>query len=136
MRVNLGAKLLVLAGCKRLFWQRRYDQTRQERMQAAIEHCEEQLGDSLALLFGNEHAGVSKESLALCDGNFLIPMQGMVQSLNISVACAVTVFEAMRQRELAGMYKQEPGDAQQELFTEYVKRHEQKFDIKSILPKG
>ncbi len=33
-----------------------------------------------------------------------IPMQGMVESLNISVACAVTLFEAMRQRRIAGHY--------------------------------
>jgi tRNA (guanosine-2'-O-)-methyltransferase len=34
----------------------------------------------------------------------IIPQVGMVQSLNISVACAVSVFEASRQRRVAGMY--------------------------------
>lgn len=62
------------------------------------------LADSVALVFGNEHAGVTEECLACCDGNFIIPQVGMVQSLNISVACAVTLYEAFRQRQVAGMY--------------------------------
>jgi tRNA (guanosine-2'-O-)-methyltransferase len=52
----------------------------------------------VALVFGNEHAGVSDEAAGLADGNFLIPMTGMIQSLNVSVACAVTLYEAFRQR--------------------------------------
>lgn len=58
-----------------------------------------------ALVFGNEHRGVSDEIKGLADGNFLIPMLGMVQSLNVSVSVAVCAFEAMRQRTVAGMYK-------------------------------
>lgn len=58
----------------------------------------------VALVFGNEHSGVSDEALQLADGNFLIPQVGMIQSLNISVACAVSLFEASRQRWGAGMY--------------------------------
>lgn len=57
-----------------------------------------------AYLFGNEQEGVSKEAAEKSDGNFIIPQQGMVRSLNISVACAVTLFEGMRQRMLAGKY--------------------------------
>lgn len=53
---------------------------------------------SIALVFGNEHAGVTEELRALCDGNFIIPQIGMISSLNISVACAVTIYEAFRQR--------------------------------------
>jgi tRNA (guanosine-2'-O-)-methyltransferase len=55
-------------------------------------------------VFGNEHNGVSDEAREKADGNFLIPQMGMIQSLNISVACAVTLFEAMRQRMAGGMY--------------------------------
>lgn len=62
------------------------------------------LAKPVALVFGNEHAGVSQEALEKADGNFLIPQVGMIQSLNISVACAVTLFEAFRQRMVAGMY--------------------------------
>lgn len=58
----------------------------------------------LALVFGNEHQGVSEEAASLADGNFLIPQVGMIQSLNISVACAVSLYEAFRQRLSAGMY--------------------------------
>ncbi|GBD17492.1 tRNA (guanosine(18)-2'-O)-methyltransferase [bacterium HR26] len=57
-----------------------------------------------AFVFGNEQRGVSEEALAAADGNFVIPMMGMVQSLNISVACAVSLYEALRQRRLAGHY--------------------------------
>ena len=56
----------------------------------------------VALVFGNEHDGVSERAVEISDGNFLIPQTGMVQSLNISVACAVSLFEALRQRQKAG----------------------------------
>jgi tRNA (guanosine-2'-O-)-methyltransferase len=57
-----------------------------------------------ALVFGNEHGGISEELRSLADGNFIIPQVGIIQSLNISVACAVTIYEAMRQKTLAGHY--------------------------------
>jgi len=58
----------------------------------------------IALVFGNEHAGVSDEIRAMADGNFIIPQVGIIKSLNISVACAVTLYEAQRQKKLAGHY--------------------------------
>lgn len=58
----------------------------------------------VAIVFGNEHDGVSEEARTAADGNVIIPQVGMIQSLNISVACAVSLFEAMRQRMVAGMY--------------------------------
>lgn len=61
---------------------------------------------SVALVFGNEHSGVSDEIRAMADGNFIIPQQGIIQSLNISVACAVTLYEAYRQKKNAGHYEQ------------------------------
>lgn len=60
--------------------------------------------ESVALVFGNEHAGVSEEIIAMADGNFIIPQMGIIQSLNISVACAVSIYEAMRQKKNAGHY--------------------------------
>ena len=57
-----------------------------------------------ALVFGNEHEGVTEEALSYCNGNFIIPQVGIIQSLNISVACAVSMYEAFRQKELAGHY--------------------------------
>lgn len=59
---------------------------------------------SLALVFGNEKDGVSDLATELADGNFAIPQVGMIQSLNISVACAVTLYECYRQRNLKGLY--------------------------------
>ena len=62
------------------------------------------LTEPVALVFGNEHSGVSEELIGLCDGNFIIPQVGIIKSLNISVACAVTLYEAFRQKSLAGHY--------------------------------
>ena len=63
--------------------------------------------DSVALVFGNEHDGVSEETIAMADGNFIIPQLGFIQSLNISVACAVSIYEAHRQKLAAGHYKEQ-----------------------------
>ena len=62
------------------------------------------LTGSVALVFGNEHNGVSEELRAVADGNFIIPQVGIIRSLNISVACAVTLYEAFRQKSKAGHY--------------------------------
>lgn len=64
-----------------------------------------ELTGPVALVFGNEHRGVSDEASELADGNFLVPMYGLTQSLNVSVACAVTLYEALRQRQEADMYE-------------------------------
>lgn len=72
--------------------------------QDAIGLYEIDLTQNIALVFGNEHFGVSDKVISLADGNFIIPQQGIIQSLNISVACAVTLYEAYRQRKNAGLY--------------------------------
>lgn len=64
--------------------------------------------DSLALVFGNETLGVSDHVRKFSDGDFIIPQVGIIKSLNISVACAVTLYEAFRQKSLKGHYD-EPG---------------------------
>lgn len=61
--------------------------------------------ESTALVFGNEHGGLSESVLSKCDGNFIIPQVGIIKSLNISVACAVSLYEAFRQKNIAGHYK-------------------------------
>lgn len=75
----------------------------------------------VALVFGNEHGGVSEETIALSDGNFIIPQVGIIKSLNISVACAVSVYEAFRQKSIAGHYeeRQLPDAAFNELKTNW-----------------
>lgn len=57
-----------------------------------------------AIVMGNEHSGVASELAQCADGELYIPMRGMIQSFNVSVAAAVILAEAARQREAAGMY--------------------------------
>lgn len=59
-----------------------------------------------AIIMGNEHSGVPEELLPLVDGELYIPMYGMIQSFNVSVAAAIILAEASRQRVEAGMYAQ------------------------------
>jgi tRNA (guanosine-2'-O-)-methyltransferase len=63
------------------------------------------LTDSIALVFGNETFGVSENIRRYSDGDFVIPQAGIIKSLNISVACAVTLYEAFRQKTNAGHYE-------------------------------
>ncbi|RUM50720.1 MAG: tRNA (guanine-N2)-dimethyltransferase [Hydrogenothermus sp.] len=56
------------------------------------------------IVAGNEIQGVSEEVLKYADKKIIIPMYGMAQSLNVSVATAVILYEAQRQREKKGMY--------------------------------
>ena len=70
----------------------------------AVNLYELDLTQPTALVFGNEHSGVSEEIRLLADGNFIIPQAGIIRSLNISVACAVTLYEAYRQKVLKGHY--------------------------------
>jgi tRNA (guanosine-2'-O-)-methyltransferase len=58
----------------------------------------------VAIVFGNEHRGVSDEAADQADALIQIPMLGMIQSLNVSVACAIVLFEALRQRLERGYY--------------------------------
>lgn len=57
------------------------------------------------ILMGQEKTGITQEALALADQDIIIPMIGMVQSLNVSVASALILYEAQRQRQNAGMYQ-------------------------------
>ena len=59
----------------------------------------------VALMVGAELDGLSDAGLALADERVVIPMAGMVRSLNVSVATALLLFEAYRQREEAGLYR-------------------------------
>lgn len=57
-----------------------------------------------AIILGQEKFGASQTALDMADQDIIIPMVGMVQSLNVSVACSVVLYEAQRQRQLAGLY--------------------------------
>ena len=73
------------------------------------------------ILMGNEKHGVSDEAAKIADKHIIIPMLGMVQSLNVSVATAVILFEAQRQRRNAGLY------ASPQLEQSYI--HEEAFRL-------
>jgi len=60
--------------------------------------------DKVAIVLGNEHRGVSDDAEKLADEKIMIPMFGMVQSLNVSVAAAIILYEAARQRIAKGKY--------------------------------
>lgn len=63
------------------------------------------LTEKVALVMGNEHRGVSAEAAKKADATYYIPMMGMIQSLNVSVANAVSLYEVYRQRNNKGMYE-------------------------------
>ena len=71
---------------------------------SAIDFREIDYTKPTAIILGQEKFGASETALALADQDIIIPMVGMVQSLNVSVACSVVLYEAQRQRQLAGMY--------------------------------
>ncbi|MGK9174771.1 tRNA (guanosine(18)-2'-O)-methyltransferase TrmH [Yokenella regensburgei] len=74
------------------------------------------------IMMGQEKTGITQEALDLADQDIIIPMTGMVQSLNVSVASALILYEAQRQRQNAGMYEREnsmlPDEVQQRLLFE------------------
>ena len=71
---------------------------------AAVDYRQVDYVVPTCILFGNEKEGVSAEAADLADAHIIIPMLGMVPSLNVSVATAVILFEAQRQRLAAGLY--------------------------------
>lgn len=73
---------------------------------AAVDYRDVDYTRPTCLLLGNERSGVTSEAAAAADGHVTIPMLGMVRSLNVSVAAAVLLFEAQRQRRAAGLYDQ------------------------------
>lgn len=77
----------------------------------------------LALMLGNEHRGLSEKAIELADRHLMIPMYGMVQSLNLSVSAAICLFELSRQRHAHGIedYLLSP-KAQETLLADFLER--------------
>lgn len=71
----------------------------------AIDYREADYTMPTAIVLGAELDGVSDEALRLADRWISLPLEGMVHSLNVSVATALILFEARRQREAAGLYE-------------------------------
>lgn len=78
----------------------------------------------IALVFGNEHRGVSDELLKYCDLTFKIPMHGMIQSLNVSVAAAVTLYYAEGVLRKNGFYNKRQIDENtfNQIFEEWIRK--------------
>jgi tRNA (guanosine-2'-O-)-methyltransferase len=86
-----------------------------------------------AIVFGNERDGISQKLLSVCDGNIVIPMYGMVQSLNVSNAAAIILFEMVRQRSSAALFEKPLNVDSPEvvnLFNDYISRSLQRITNK------
>ncbi len=68
----------------------------------AVPYTEVDYSRPVAVVFGNESDGISQEAIAAADHVIRIPMSGMAQSLNLSVSVGIILYEALRQRTLAG----------------------------------
>lgn len=78
---------------------------------AAVDYRDVDYTAPTALLLGTEAFGVTDDALGHVDTEIVVPMMGMSQSLNVSVACAVVLYEALAQRRAAGMYDESRMDA-------------------------
>lgn len=89
-----------------------HSQFKQQDMQVLVTHLSDDAVDfreidytkPTAIILGQEKYGASDEAIAKADKQIIIPMMGMVQSLNVSVAGALILYEAQRQRQNAGLY--------------------------------
>jgi len=66
--------------------------------------------ERIALWVGNEHRGISKEAMEAAVARVKLPMRGMVESLNVSVATALFLYEIIRQRRLVGGWEMDEKD--------------------------
>jgi len=94
-------------------------------------------GKPLALVFGNEEQGLSREAVELADESFFIPLSGFTQSLNLSVTVAVSLF-SLRHRHLAEDLPGDMGAEQQSWWYDLwlQRRKYGKKDPRSILESG
>ncbi len=70
---------------------------------AADNYFESELVDPIAIIMGSEEKGISNELLTVADKLLKMPIIGKIESLNVSVACGVMIYEVVRQRQLAGL---------------------------------
>jgi len=84
---------------------------------SAIDYREVDFTEPCAILMGTEKYGVSDEASALADQHIVIPMMGMVSSLNVSTAAGIILVEAQHQRLKAGMYEESRLPAEEIAFT-------------------
>ncbi|MDU0352924.1 tRNA (guanosine(18)-2'-O)-methyltransferase TrmH [Paraglaciecola aquimarina] len=116
---------------------------KQQKMQVLVTNLSDKAVDfrevdyslPTAIILGQEKHGATDEAIALADQEIVIPMVGMVQSLNVSVAAALILYEAQRQRQIAGMYNQpqlSAEECQKVLFQGGFPRYREICDRKGI----
>jgi len=81
----------------------------------------------IAMLFGNEKMGLSEQAMAMADKHVTIPMQGIAQSMNISVSAALFIYEVTRQRRAQGMNAYKMGEEQVQHTLDYFSEMHQFF---------
>lgn len=74
----------------------------------AVNYLDTTYTGSIAIMLGNEQDGLSTRAIRHCDSLIYIPQVGMAESLNVSTAAAIILYEAYRQRSLAGKYDTDP----------------------------
>ena len=73
-----------------------------------------------AFVLGAEKWGISEKAASLVDAHIHIPMRGMVESLNVSVAASALLFEALRQRQAANLIPESGEGMSQEIYKEKI----------------
>jgi len=71
----------------------------------SLDYTELDYTQPIAIVFGNESEGISREALELADYKIRIPMIGMIHSLNLSVSVGIILYEAFKQRKAKGFYE-------------------------------
>ncbi|MBF0546180.1 MAG: RNA methyltransferase [Candidatus Riflebacteria bacterium] len=85
------------------------------------------------VVMGNERKGCSDKILSICDKNIQLPMMGLVQSLNVSVATAVIFYEIQRQRLEKGLYSKKLSKDEVIKFYNYWKLVEEGIQVEDLL---
>lgn len=67
---------------------------------ASMNYTESSMIEPVAIVMGSEDEGVAAENLRICDDMVRIPLMGAIDSLNVSVAAGVLIYEAVRQRQI------------------------------------
>ena len=93
LQIGLGSTEEIIS-----FLKRRKISIRCAALSASKSYVDANLGGALALVVGTESMGLSDEWLENSDENLIIPMQGEIDSMNVSVSAAILIFEAVRQR--------------------------------------
>ena len=79
-----------------------------------------------AVVLGNEHRGCTEDVVSMADEQVCVPMQGMAQSFNISVAAGVLLGEAWRQRFTSRYFPVHWTEKKEELFQLWLEREQEK----------